>query len=80
MSGAIPSLPQYASMAWCSVKAQGQLYIYLYLYGPNKQRKNPHPAVEDSPRELGKSHPASSEDEAVVPLDSFRSVGLELVL
>jgi len=27
MIGAIPSLPQYASMAWCSVKAQGQLYL-----------------------------------------------------
>jgi hypothetical protein len=27
MSGAIPTLPQYASMAWCSVKAQGQLYV-----------------------------------------------------
>jgi hypothetical protein len=27
MSGAIPPLPQYASMAWCSVKAQGQLYL-----------------------------------------------------
>jgi hypothetical protein len=25
MSGAIPSLPKYALMAWCSVKAQGQL-------------------------------------------------------
>jgi hypothetical protein len=23
MSGAIPPLPQYASTAWCSVKAQG---------------------------------------------------------
>jgi len=23
-------LPQYAFMAWCSVKAQGQLYLYLY--------------------------------------------------
>jgi hypothetical protein len=32
MSGAIPPLPQYAFMAWCSVKAQGQLYLYLYLY------------------------------------------------
>jgi len=31
MSGTIPSFPQYAFMAWCSVKAQGQLYIYLYL-------------------------------------------------
>jgi hypothetical protein len=31
MSGAIPQLPQYASMAWCSVKEQGQLYLYLTL-------------------------------------------------
>jgi hypothetical protein len=30
MSGAIPPLPQYAFMAWCSVKAQGQLYFYLF--------------------------------------------------
>jgi hypothetical protein len=28
MSGAIPPLPHYALMAWCSVKAQGQLYRY----------------------------------------------------
>jgi hypothetical protein len=27
--GAIPSLLQNAFMAWCSVKAQGQLYLYL---------------------------------------------------
>jgi hypothetical protein len=26
MNGAIPLLPQYAFMAWCSVKAQGQLW------------------------------------------------------
>jgi hypothetical protein len=34
MRGAIPPLPQYSFMAWCSVKkkAQGQLYLYLYLY------------------------------------------------
>jgi hypothetical protein len=32
MSGAIPPLSQYAFMAWCSVKAQGQLYFYLDLY------------------------------------------------
>jgi hypothetical protein len=33
MSGAVPPLPQYAFMAWCSVKkAQGQLYLYLYIY------------------------------------------------
>jgi hypothetical protein len=24
--------PQYAFMAWCSVKAQGQLYLYLYSF------------------------------------------------
>jgi hypothetical protein len=28
-SGAIHPLPQYAFMAWCSVKAQGQLYLTL---------------------------------------------------
>jgi hypothetical protein len=27
MSGAITPLPQYAFMAWCLVKAQGQLYL-----------------------------------------------------
>jgi hypothetical protein len=27
MREAVPPLPQYAFMAWCSVKAQGQLYI-----------------------------------------------------
>jgi hypothetical protein len=26
------STPQYAFMAWCSVKAQWQLYFYLYLF------------------------------------------------
>jgi hypothetical protein len=31
MSGAIPPLPQYGFMAWCSVKAQGQIYFYLYV-------------------------------------------------
>jgi hypothetical protein len=29
MRGAIPPPPQYAVMAWCLVKAQGQLYIYF---------------------------------------------------
>jgi hypothetical protein len=32
MRGAILPLPQYASMAWCSVKkTQGQLYLYTPL-------------------------------------------------
>jgi hypothetical protein len=29
MIGAIPPLPQYTFMAWCLVKAQWQLYLYL---------------------------------------------------
>jgi len=29
MLGAIPPLPQYAFMAWRSVKAQGKLYLYI---------------------------------------------------
>jgi hypothetical protein len=32
MRGAIPPLPQYAFMAWCLVKAQGQLYILKEVY------------------------------------------------
>jgi hypothetical protein len=32
MSIAIPPLPQYAFMVWCSKKAQGQLYLYLSPY------------------------------------------------
>jgi len=34
------STPQYASMVWCSVKAQGQLYLYLLpqlLWDPKAQ-------------------------------------------
>jgi len=31
MRGAIPPLPQYAFMVWCSVKAQGQLYLHLMI-------------------------------------------------
>jgi hypothetical protein len=29
MCGAIPPLPQYAFMAWCSVKAKGLLYLFI---------------------------------------------------
>jgi hypothetical protein len=28
----MPPLPQYALMAWCLVKAQGQLYLYLFTF------------------------------------------------
>jgi hypothetical protein len=30
MSGAIPQFPQYAFMAWCSAKAQGQHSPFIY--------------------------------------------------
>jgi hypothetical protein len=30
MRGTIPPLLQFAFMAWCSVKAQRQLYLYLW--------------------------------------------------
>jgi hypothetical protein len=35
MLGALPPLPQYAFLAWCSVKPQGQLYLYrsMKTYG-----------------------------------------------
>jgi hypothetical protein len=32
MRGATPPLPQYAFMAWCSVKAQGHLYLYPFVF------------------------------------------------
>jgi hypothetical protein len=32
MSGAIPPLPKYAFMAWCLVKAQGQLYLFTFNF------------------------------------------------
>jgi hypothetical protein len=33
MRGAIPPLPRYAFTGWCSVKPQGQLYLYLTFCG-----------------------------------------------
>jgi len=43
MGRSIPQLLQYAFMAWCSLKAQGQLYFYLnlYLYYVNIRFRNP---------------------------------------
>jgi hypothetical protein len=29
MFEAVPPLPQYAFVTWCSVKAQGQIYFYI---------------------------------------------------
>jgi hypothetical protein len=31
MRGAIPPLPQYAFMAWCSVNAEGQLLSFTFM-------------------------------------------------
>jgi len=33
MRGAIPPLSQYTFITWCSVKAQGQLYLHLTFRG-----------------------------------------------
>jgi hypothetical protein len=38
MSGVILPLLQYVFMAWCSVKAQGLIYIYLTLVSQPKGR------------------------------------------
>jgi membrane protein YqaA with SNARE-associated domain len=36
MSGAVPPLPQYAIMAWCSGGAQGHLYLFIIYEGVSK--------------------------------------------
>jgi hypothetical protein len=41
MSGAIPPLPQYAFMEWCSLKAQGQLYHYIHCPTSNSANLAP---------------------------------------
>jgi hypothetical protein len=44
MSGAIPPFPEYAFMAWYSVKAQGQLYsfnLYQILTSDKLQGRTP---------------------------------------
>jgi hypothetical protein len=32
IGGAVPPLPQYALMAWCSGGARGQLYLYWHTW------------------------------------------------
>jgi hypothetical protein len=39
MSGAAPQLPQYTFLAWCSAKAQGQLYLYSLRFSTKQQNK-----------------------------------------
>jgi hypothetical protein len=34
------SLPQYAFMAWCSVKAEGQLYLLSFQYSLGEAEKS----------------------------------------
>jgi hypothetical protein len=49
MRGGIPPLPQYAFVAWCSVKkSQVQLYIYLYLLLSEGGKKRRFTAFENS--------------------------------
>jgi len=57
MSGAIPPLPQYAFMAWCSVKAQQQLYLY-----PSPLRNSVAPFIpENSGRSASNQTDSSAE-------------------
>jgi hypothetical protein len=42
ISGAIPALPQYAFIARCSAKAQGQLYLYNLGQAMEKYRRRSH--------------------------------------
>jgi hypothetical protein len=32
MNGAVPPLPQYTFMAWCSLKTQGLIYLNISFY------------------------------------------------
>jgi hypothetical protein len=50
MSGAIHPLPQYAFMAWCLVKTQGQLYLYIYLRKAGCEEVNSKELVLDLPK------------------------------
>jgi hypothetical protein len=38
-------IPQYAFMAWCSLKAQGQLYLYIYIYKVVVTDKKPNEGI-----------------------------------
>jgi hypothetical protein len=39
MSEAVTPLPQYAFMAWCLVKAQGQLFTFYNLLNSNHMKE-----------------------------------------
>jgi hypothetical protein len=43
MSGAVLPLPQYTFMAWCLVKAQGQLYLLPLSLPSLKLKEDPIP-------------------------------------
>jgi hypothetical protein len=40
MRGAIPPLPKFAFMAWCSFETLGQLYLYLIFGNNTKERQD----------------------------------------
>jgi hypothetical protein len=39
MRGSINPLPQYAFLAWCLIKAQGQLYLFTFYSLLRRERK-----------------------------------------
>jgi hypothetical protein len=85
MSGAIPPLPQYAFMAWCLVKAKGQLYLLLYLTLKQPQSLRTTDQVlhtcnmhyqSDKVRPIAKiSHPLNTD----MSIHMLRKVGLNFV-
>jgi len=40
MREAIPPLAPYAFMAWCSVRAQGQFYLYFCTFYSNSRKSS----------------------------------------
>jgi hypothetical protein len=40
MRGTKPPVPKYALIAWCQVKSQGQIYLYLYPEEAEENHEN----------------------------------------
>jgi hypothetical protein len=48
MNGAIPPLPQFAFMAWCSVKAQRKIYLLPLPFNSKSMSSGPQKFSEDA--------------------------------
>jgi hypothetical protein len=52
MRGFILPFPKYAFMAWCSVKAQAQLYLYFYFSNHFLIRHSENDPMKESKNDL----------------------------